>query len=77
MILVAALCGLRQGECFGRVEDVDFLRRELHVRQQIRIEVSRPVAPSEDVKTRTVPMPDLLGRALAQHLEKWEPLAGE
>ena len=38
MPVVAAGAGLRQGEVFGlRVEDVDFLGRKLHVRQQVRI----------------------------------------
>ncbi|MGQ0830049.1 MAG: phage integrase central domain-containing protein, partial [Microthrixaceae bacterium] len=40
--VVAAGCGLRQGEVFGlRVTDVDFLRRRLHVQQQVKIVRSR------------------------------------
>ena len=35
---VAAGCGLRQGEAFGlRVRDIDFLRRRLHVEQQVKL----------------------------------------
>lgn len=36
--VVAAGCGLRQGEAFGvRVRDVDFLRQQVHVDQQVKI----------------------------------------
>ncbi len=42
--VVAAGCGLRQGEVFGlRVCDVDFLRQQLHVEQQVKLVRSRLV----------------------------------
>ena len=51
LIVVAAGCGLRQGEAFGlRVQDVDFLRRELHVRQQIRLEATAAHARAAQVR---------------------------
>ncbi len=68
--VVAAGCGLRQGEVFGlRVRDVDFLRRRLHVQQQVkivsaRVELDRP----KGGKVRTVPLPDAVGEAIAAHL---------
>jgi len=71
--VVAAGCGLRQGEVFGlRVSDVDFLRRRLHVEQQVkivhaRVELDRP----KGAKTRTVPLPDAVAEALAEHLRKF------
>ena len=71
--VVAAGCGLRQGEVFGlRVSDVDFLRRRLHVEQQVkivhaRVELDRP----KGGKTRTVPLPDTVAEALAEHLRKF------
>jgi len=71
--VVAAGCGLRQGEVFGlRVSDVDFLRRRLHVQQQVkivhaRVELDRP----QGGKTRTVPLPDAVAEALAEHLRKF------
>ena len=71
--VVAAGCGLRQGEVFGiRVSDVDFLRRRLHVEQQVkivhaRVELDRP----KGGKTRTVPLPDAVAEALAEHLRKF------
>ena len=71
--VVAAGCGLRQGEVFGlRVSDVDFLRRRLQVEQQVRIvharvELDRP----KGGKTRTVPLPAAVAEALAEHLRKF------
>lgn len=78
-MVVAAGCGLRQGEAFGvRVQDIDFLRLELHVRQQIRLEGGRPVpALPKYGRVRSVPMPEWVGFELARHLERTEPLAGE
>jgi integrase len=75
----AAGCGLRQGECFGlRVHDVDFLRGELHVRQQIRLVagVPSPALPKYR-RIRSVPLPEWLGRELAAHIASLEPLPGE
>lgn len=79
MIVAAGGCGLRQGEAFGlRIQDVDFLRHEIHVRQQIRLEAGRPVpALPKYERTRTVPMPEWVGLELARHVERVAPLAGE
>jgi integrase len=68
--LACAGCGLRQGEAFGlRVEDVDFLARELHVEQQVKILGGRVViARPKGGKTRTIPLPDSVGLALADRL---------
>jgi integrase len=68
--VVAAGCGLRQGEVFGlRVEDVDFLRRRMLVRQQVKLLGGRPViAPPKGGKTREVPLPDVVAEALAERL---------
>jgi integrase len=79
LVIVAAGCGLRQGEAFGlRLQDVDFLRRELHVRQQIRIVGGAPLpALPKYRRTRTVPMPAWVVDALAGHLMTLEPIAGE
>lgn len=70
--VVAAGCGLRQGEVFGlRVRDVDFLRQQLHVEQQVKLVrgnlvIDRPKCG----KTRTVPLPDTVGIELAEHLRR-------
>jgi integrase len=71
--VVAAGCGLRQGEVFGlAVEDVDFLRRRVLVRQQVKLVKGRPVlAPPKGGRTREVPLPDVVAVALAEHLRAW------
>ncbi len=71
--LVAAGCGLRQGEVFGlRIEDVDFLRRKVLVRQQVKIVESRPViAPPKGGKTREVPLPDAVAEAISEQVRRF------
>ena len=77
--VVAAGCGLRQGEVFGlRVRDVDFLRQQLHVEQQVkivrgRITVDRP----KGGRTRTVPLPEWVAVELAEHLRRHPPQADD
>ena len=68
--MVAAGTGLRQGEVFGlRVCDVDFLRRRLLVRQQVKLLDGRlTLAPPKGRKTREVPLADIVGVALAERL---------
>ena len=75
LAILAAGCGLRQGETFGlRVDDVDFLRRRLMVRRQVRLIRGRPVfAPPKGGKERTVPLPDVVSVALAEQLRRWPP----
>jgi integrase len=71
--VVAAGCGLRQGEVFGlRVGDVDFLRRRLRVEQQVKIvrsqlEFDRP----KGGKTRAVPLPDAVAEVVSEHLRRY------
>ena len=79
VVVVAAGCGLRQGECLGlRVQDVDFLRRELHVRQQIKMLDHRPhAAPPKYGKSRVVPLPEFVAVALAEHIRRFPPLPGD
>jgi integrase len=44
LVGLAAGTGLRQGELFGlAVDDVDFLRRTVHVRHQVRLLNGHPV----------------------------------
>lgn len=76
--VVAAGCGLRQGEVFGlRVEDVDFLRRRLFVRQQVKqVGGKRLLAPPKGGKTREVPLPEVVALALAEHLRRFPPVDG-
>lgn len=70
---VAAVgCGLRQGECFGlAVDDVEFLGRKLHVRQQVKLVGGKPVfAPPKGGATREVPLPDAVSLAVAERLRE-------
>lgn len=76
--LLAAGCGVRQGEAFGlRVEDVDFLRRLVHVRQQVKLLGGHPIiAPPKGRKTREVPLPDVVAPGLAEHVRAFPPVDG-
>ena len=69
--LVAAGCGLRQGEVFGlRVEDIDYDKQVLHVRQQVKLLAdNKPIlTPPKGGKSREVPLPDLVASGLEEHL---------
>ncbi len=74
--VVAAGCGLRQGEVFGlAVEDVDFLGRWVLVRQQVKLLKGKPVlAPPKGGKTREVPLPEVVVFTLAEHLRRYPPV---
>lgn len=71
--ILAAGTGLRQGECFGlAVDDVDFLRRTVHVRQQVRLLNGHPVfAPPKSGREREVPLPETVAVALSEHLRAY------
>jgi integrase len=64
--------GLRQGEIIGLpVDAVDFLRRTVRIRVQVRLVGNRPVfAPPKGGRQRDVPLPEPVSLALAAHLEK-------
>ncbi|MGH8946590.1 MAG: tyrosine-type recombinase/integrase [Acidimicrobiia bacterium] len=68
--VLGAGCGLRQGEIFGLpIENVDFLRRVVHVRQQLRrIGRETVLALPKGGREREVPLPDVVSVALAEHL---------
>ena len=65
--------GLRQGEIFGLTLDaVDFLRRTVRVRVQVRLVGNRAVfAPPKGGRERDVPLPGLVSAALASHLKQF------
>lgn len=86
--MVAAGCGLRQGEAFGlAVEDVDFLGQRLLVRRQVKLLNGKPIlAPPKGGGTREVPLPEVVAFALAERLRHhpvrevtlpWRELDGE
>lgn len=68
--VVGSGCGLRQGETFGlAVEAVDFLRRTVHVRQQVKLVGGELVyAPPKGGRERDTPLPDWVSVALAESL---------
>ena len=77
LIVFVAGMGLRQGECFGlTVDRVDFLRRQVRVDRQL-VSALRGVPefgpPKSKAGFRTVPMPDVVGTALAAHLARYRP----
>jgi integrase len=75
LIVFAAGMGLRQGECFGlTVDRVDFLRRTVRVDRQlisVRDGVPEWGPPKSKAGFRTVPIPDVVGTALAAHIARY------
>lgn len=79
MPLLGATCGLRQGEILGlRLQDIDFEKLELNVRQQIKLIDTRPTpALPKFKKTRVVPLPEFVADELSAFLRFAEVLEGE
>jgi integrase len=71
--VAAAGTGLRQGELWGlELEHVDFLRRQIHVRQQLKVVPGRKpflAPPKTPTSKRTVELSQVVAEELAQHLE--------
>jgi integrase len=76
-IYVGAGCGLRRGEMAGlELEHVDFLRREITIRQQVvpRVGFGYVLGPPKTESSyRTVEMPKATALALARHIELHPP----
>lgn len=72
--------GLRIGEVLGlAVERVDFLRREIHVAEQMQTIQGAGVVlvePKTDESTRTIPVSDELLHAVAAHVAAYCPEGG-
>jgi len=75
MALVDAGCdlGLRQSELFGlAVEEIDFMRRTVHVRQQVKVIGGRLwFALPKGGKERAVPLPGPTGLVLSAHIAEF------
>ncbi len=73
IVTLAAGTGMRQGECFGlTVDRVDFLRRSITVNRQLVLAGSGPPEfgpPKTEASIRSIPLPEVVGHALAAHLE--------
>jgi integrase len=76
LVLCGAGEGLRQGELLGlAVDDVDFLRRVIHVRRQVKtIHGERVFALPKGEKTRDVPLAGQVGLALSSHIADYPPV---
>ncbi len=76
---VGAAAGLRQGEIFGlAVDDIDFLRRTIHVVRQVKYVRNQLVfAPPKYGTGRDVPLSDALAFVLSEHLRKFPPVVVE
>ena len=75
MVVLAAACGLRLGEVLGlKVSRVRFLERELDVVEQLVLVPGRPptlAPPKTRSSVRTVPLPGVVGDAVAEHLARF------
>src|SRR5262249_38147275 len=80
--------GLRQGEIFGlAVDDVDFDKSMVHVRQQVKlIEAKLLFGQPKHDRERTVPLPESVAEALREYLDQfparevtlpWEEVDGD
>ncbi|MGH3603662.1 MAG: site-specific integrase [Pseudonocardiaceae bacterium] len=69
MIVTQAGLGLRIGELLAlRIVDVDFLRRTVRVEHQIDQQTRERRPPKTPRSRRTVPLPDMVSVAIAEHL---------
>ena len=67
--------GLRIGELLAlRVEDINFLRRTVRIEWQVAPDAPVRCAPKTPTSRRTIPLPEFVGEALAEHIRKF-PLA--
>jgi integrase len=77
MVVLAAGTGLRQGEIFGlTIDRVDFLRQTLTVdRQLVGMGGQAPTfgPPKTAASMRTLPLPDVVLEALAEHVRHFPP----
>lgn len=72
LVVLAAGTGLRQGECFGVIDErLDLDRQTLRVEQQLILLPRREpflAPPKTSASHRTVPLPDVVVEALREHL---------
>ncbi|GHH62347.1 hypothetical protein GCM10018781_10400 [Kitasatospora indigofera] len=77
LVDLGAGCGMRQGEIFGLAsDDIDFAEGVVHVVRQIRLIRNRPVfSLPKGGKTRTVPLPSSVARALRKQIDAYPPVS--
>jgi integrase len=73
---LGATTGLRSGELIGlAVDDIDFDRRVIHVRRQIKqVCAGGAYAPPKGGKTRDVPLSGWTAQCIRTHMAKYAPL---
>jgi integrase len=77
MVLTQAGLGLRLGELLAlRVQDVNFLRREVRIAEQLELNTHRRVPVKTPRSLRTVPLPTMVAESLAQHMAAYPPGPG-
>jgi integrase len=73
LVIASAGLGLRQGEACGlHLPQIDFLRRKATIdRQLVTPNVGKPKIgpPKTQASVRTIPLPDVVGKAIAKHVE--------
>jgi integrase len=75
MVLAQAGLGLRVGELLAlRVDDIDFLGRTMRVETQLTDGSRTRSQPKTPRSRRTVPLPTVVGEALAAHIAAYPPL---
>lgn len=76
MVLAQAGLGVRIGELLAlRVQDVDFLRRTVRIEWQFVTRAKERSVPKTPRSRRTVPLPQVVGEALAAHIHTFPPAA--
>ena len=74
MVITQAGLGLRVAELLGlRVQDVDFLRRTVRVEFQTTPDGKYRVPPKTPRSRRNLPLPEVVGRAVAAHIAEFPP----
>ena len=77
-VLAQAGLGLRAGELLGlRPGDVDFMHRTVRIDSQISYLDGSRTEPKTPSSVRTIPLPAMVGEALAAHLAQWPVAADE
>ena len=75
MVVAQAGLGVRIGELMAlRLEDVDFLRRTVRVETQIPPNETERDDPKTPLSKRTLPLPQFVAEALAEHIKAFPPL---
>src|SRR5512133_3325309 len=74
MVITQAGLGLRVAELLAlHVQDVDFLRRTVRVEFQTTPDRKYRVPPKTPRSRRTLPLPEVVGKALAAHIAEFPP----